>query len=267
MERCIDVAEFLAAPVGRCIAGRSWLYLYPQPGFCGFVMWGRPDPEDLERLVRVLRVELEAPPHVSLVDARRVEEADPRAFSVLEHYVRAEHAALGRAVTKLAIVRPEGLVGAVIAGFFGVTPPPYPVELFEDRARAVAWLGVTGAAFVLEAIEREVVRASGEPPLLRDLRAMLETRLQDGPSLATIAKALGLSERSLQRKLGEHGSTFQAELNAARVRVAKRLLRESPVSLTEVAFETGCASLASFSTLFRRATGETPTAFRRRRLR
>lgn len=264
MEACVDVAEFVADPVGHCIAGRSWLYFYPQPGFCGFVMWGRPAPDDLERLVHVMRIELGAAPHVSLVDARHVEAADPRGFSVLERYVREEHEALGRAVTKLAIVRPEGLVGAVIAGFFGVTPPPYPVELFDDRARAVAWLGVPEAPSVLAAIACEEERASGEPPLLRDLRATLETKLGADPSLASIAKMLGLSERSLQRKLGEHGTTFQAEVNAARVRVAKRLLRESNASLTQIAFETGCASLASFSALFRRATGETPSAFRQR---
>ncbi len=265
MEACVDVAEFLADPVGRCIAGRSWLYVHPRPDFCGFILWGRPEPDDLERLVHVMRVELGAPPHVSLVDARRVEAADPRGFSVLERYVRQEHAALGRAVTRLAIVRPDGWVGAVIAGFFGVTPPPYPVELFDDRARAMMWLGVPDGASMLASIAREEERASGEPPLLRDLRAMLETRLEADPSLGSIAKALGLSERSLQRKLGEQGTTFQAEVNAARVRVAKRLLRESSASLTQVAIATGCASLASFSALFRRATGETPSAYRQRR--
>lgn len=196
--------------------------------------------------------------------ARRVEAADPRGFAVIERYVREEHEALGRAVTKLAIVRPDGLLGAITAGFFGVTPPPYPVEVFDDRRRAVEWLGESGA--VLDEIATEEERATGTPPLLRDLRALLEKKLGDDPSLATVAKTLGLSERSLQRKLGEHDTTFQGEVNAARVRAAKRLLRDTNASLTQIAFDVGCASLASFSALFRRATGTTPSAWRQRKV-
>jgi AraC-like DNA-binding protein len=263
VEACADLKAFLAEPIGRSIAGRTWLYFYPHAGFCGFVVWGKPTSDDLERLVQVLRVELDKAAHVSLIDARRVESADPRGFRVLERYVRAHHAELARAVKKLAIVRPDGIVGAITAGFFGVTPPPYPVELFDDRLRALAWLGVDDAPKVEASLAEEEERASGTPPLLRDLRALLEQRLDD-PSLAAVARVLALSERSLQRKLSEHGTTFQTEANAARVRVAKRLLRETDDKLTRVAHDVGCASLASFSSLFRRATGETPSAFRER---
>lgn len=260
MKPCADLADFVAAPVGRCFAGATWLYFYPHEGLCGFVVWGRPSREDLERLVSVLAVEIGAPPHVSLVDARRVESADPRGFAVLERYVREHHEALGRAVERLALVRPDGLVGAITSGFFGVTPPPYPVAVFEDRESAVAWLGVREPEAVLASLAEEEARAAGTP-LLRDLRALLESRL-DRVTLASAAKALGLSERSLQRKLGELGTTFVAELNQARVRVAKQLLRDSDAKLTQIAHDVGCASLASFSALFRRATGRTPSAWR-----
>lgn len=265
MQACADLAEFLADPVGRCIAGQSWLYFYAQPGFCGFIVWGRPTQPDLERLVQVLAIELGSPAHVSLVDVRRVEGADPRGFAVLEHYVKSHHEALGLAVTKLAIVRPDGIVGAITSGFFGVTPPPYPVEIFEDRARAMAWLDVPNGIEALADLAREEERAAGAP-LLRDLRAIVESKLaQDsaaGATLAGAAKSLGMSERSLQRRLGDHDTTFQAEVNRARVRIAKRLLRETDAKLTQVAHDVGCASLASFSALFRRATGETPSAWR-----
>lgn len=263
VEACADLKAFLAEPIGRSIAGRSWLYFYPHARLCGFVVWGKPTSGDLEKLVRVLEVELRQEPHVSLIDARRVEGADPRGFRVLETYVKKHHAELSRAVERLALVRPDGIVGAITAGFFGVTPPPYPVELFDDRERALAWLGVRNAKEIERAIAEAESNATGAPPLLRDLRALLEQRLDD-PSLATAARVLALSERSLQRKLSEHGTTFQAEANAARVRVAKRLLRETDEKLTQVAHEVGCASLASFSALFRRATGETPSAFRER---
>ena len=260
MEACADLSEFLERPVGRCFAGRTWLYFYAQPGFCGFIVWGRPSQTDLERLVRVLEVELGAPEHVSLVDARRVEGADPRGFAVLEHYVKSHHEALGRAVKKLAIVRPDGLVGAITSGFFGVTPPPYPVGIFEDRAKAITWLEIPEVGAALVELAREEERAAGSP-LLRDLRTLVETNLE-GATLGSAARSLGMSERSLQRRLGDHDTTFQAELNHARVRIAKRLLRETDASLTRIAHDVGCASLASFSALFRRATGEPPSAWR-----
>lgn len=260
MQTCADLSEFLADPVGRCIAGSNWLYFYAQAGFCGFIVWGRPTEADLARLVRVLQVELGSPSHVSLVDAQRLEGADPRGFGVLERYVRTNHVALGRAVQKLAMVRPDGIVGAITSGFFGVTPPPYPVSVFESRADAVAWLEVPDAEVILGELAREEQRAAGTP-LLRDLRAILEAHPGDA-TLTSAAKSLGMSERSLQRRLGDHTTTFQTEVNRARVRMAKRLLRETDAKLTQIAHDVGCASLASFSALFRRATGGSPSEFR-----
>lgn len=263
MKASADLAEFLADPVGRCIAGPTWLYFYAHPGFCGFLVWGRPTEADLERLVRVLEVELDAPAHVALIDARRVEGTDAGGFAVLERYVRENHEALGRVVERLAIVRPDGIVGAITSGFFGVTPPPYPVAIFEDRKKALEWLAVPNREAVLAELAHEEDRSAGAP-LLRDMRALVESNL-GAATLASAAKSLGMSERSLQRRLAGHGTTFAGEVNLARVRVAKHLLAESDAPLTQIAHDIGCSSLASFSTLFRRATGETPSAFRQRR--
>jgi AraC-like DNA-binding protein len=74
-----------------------------------------------------------------------------------------------------------------------------------------------------------------------------------------------VSERTLQRKLGELGTTFQHELSEARVRVAKRLLIDSEAPVTNIALDVGCASLQHFSALFRKHEGESPSTFRKRR--
>ncbi len=76
------------------------------------------------------------------------------------------------------------------------------------------------------------------------------------------ARALGQAPRSLQRHLRDAGTSFQRELDAARVRVAQRLLETSRASLTEIALDVGCASPQHFSALFRRVTGQTPSAWR-----
>ena len=62
------------------------------------------------------------------------------------------------------------------------------------------------------------------------------------------------------------GTSFQLELDAARVRLAKRLLVESDSSLTEIAYDVGCASPQHFSTLFRRVVGAPPSAWRAERV-
>ena len=83
-------------------------------------------------------------------------------------------------------------------------------------------------------------------------------------SVADAAKALGTSERTLQRKLAEAKTTFQGEMAEARVRAAERMLLDRDAPLTSIALETGCASLQHFNAMFRKRRGVTPGLWRRR---
>ena len=78
--RRVSLRELLEAPVGRCVAGAHFLYFYPSDALCGFSLWGRPDVDDMSRLVEALRVELGRERHVSLVDAGGVEAVDASAL-------------------------------------------------------------------------------------------------------------------------------------------------------------------------------------------
>ena len=80
-----------------------------------------------------------------------------------------------------------------------------------------------------------------------------------------IARRLGLSERSLQRRLQELGTTFHQELVALRLAEARRRMLDSDAPLTRIALEVGFASIQQFSTQFREATGEPPSQWRSRR--
>jgi len=97
---------------------------------------------------------------------------------------------------------------------------------------------------------------------VRDLAAVLEA--QPTATLASAASSLAVSKRTLQRVLAEHGSSFRGELDAARVRVAQRLLRESSEAIARVAIEVGCSSPQQLSGLFRRVVGESPREWRAR---
>jgi AraC-like DNA-binding protein len=260
----IDEADFKREPIGACLSSRSFLYFCARPRLCGFVLWGRPDGDDLRQLERVLAIELAPafPAHVSLVDASRLEGVDPAAFAVLHAYVAAHGARLREQVERLAIVRPPGVAGATVSGFFHVAEPPYPTFVAADVKEALDWLGERDDGF-LASLARALEQATSAPALLVALRRILDA--QPGKIvLEDAARTLGVSARSLQRRLQDEDTTYQNELARSQVRAAQRLLRESDASLTAIAYEVGCATPQHFSALFRRVVGETPSAWRAR---
>lgn len=256
-----DTERFRADPVGWCLIGPSWLYWCSDPELFGIALWGRPGLEDIGALSRALTVELGAGvgPHQSVVDASRLDGVDSEAFEVLSGYVRDNHELLSERVTRLALVRPEGMTGAVIAGFFEVLDSPYPVSVFDEAAAALAWLERDpSAARDVDAIISDV---AGVDPLVASLRAALADDLRDS-KLATVARTLGVSDRSLQRKLRSAGTTFSSELCAARLREARKRMVESDAPLTRIALDVGFTSLSHFSTQFRKDCGQTPSQWR-----
>lgn len=76
------------------------------------------------------------------------------------------------------------------------------------------------------------------------------------------ARALALSSRSLQRRLGEEGRNFSGVLRRARMREATRLLTDSDTALSEIGYCCGYADQAHFQRDFLRATNITPRDFR-----
>jgi len=73
-----------------------------------------------------------------------------------------------------------------------------------------------------------------------------------------IARALNLSLRSLQRKLEERGVTFRKLLDDTRQQLAEQYLKDSTLSVSEIAYLLGFAEVSSFSRAFKRWTGHAP---------
>jgi AraC-like DNA-binding protein len=71
-----------------------------------------------------------------------------------------------------------------------------------------------------------------------------------------------MSQRTFQRRLRELGTSFQQEINAAHLRIAKRLMQETDKPLKWIAIESGYASLQYFSSSFRARVGLSPSAWR-----
>jgi AraC-like DNA-binding protein len=77
---------------------------------------------------------------------------------------------------------------------------------------------------------------------------------------ATIARALNLSLRSMQRKLKAQGMSFRKLLDDTRRQLAEQYLKDSTLSVSEIAYLLGFAEVSSFSRAFRRWTGHAPRA-------
>lgn len=83
--------------------------------------------------------------------------------------------------------------------------------------------------------------------------------------ISGVSRALGMSVRSLQRRLREEGTSFQEVLDETRKEVALGQLRESRLDTEAVAFVLGFSHINSFYRAFRRWTGMTPIEYSQRR--
>jgi len=82
------------------------------------------------------------------------------------------------------------------------------------------------------------------------------------PALQEIARDLGMSTRTLQRKLGESGMTFQQVVEETRRELARHYLFQSTVELNGVAFLLGYEDTNSFFRAFQNWEGTTPGEWR-----
>jgi AraC-like DNA-binding protein len=81
-----------------------------------------------------------------------------------------------------------------------------------------------------------------------------------------VAKTLGHSERTLTRKLADEGITYEQVLDQLRQSLALQYIKEQGVSLSQIAWLLGYEGSTSFNHAFRRWTGRSPSAARRKLL-
>lgn len=76
-----------------------------------------------------------------------------------------------------------------------------------------------------------------------------------------------MSARTLRRRLAERGSSYRELLDEARRSLALQRVLDADASFDEIAAALGFNDLSAFYRSFRRWTGNTPAAYRTRRLR
>lgn len=134
----------------------------------------------------------------------------------------------------------------------------------EDALNTANQLGdKTIAGFFDSHLEEAVSKYEEEHSLEKRIRSYVARSLSEGiPAISDVAGELGMSGRTLQRRLADHGYTFQHLVDEARRELAERLLRKTTYSLAEVAFMTGYSEQSAFTRAFKRWAGQTPRSFR-----
>lgn len=96
----------------------------------------------------------------------------------------------------------------------------------------------------------------------RVMRVMLDGLAQGGARQELVAAELGMSQRSLSRRLAGEGTSFVRLLDDLRRDLAQAHLAAG-VEVTQVAFLLGYGEPSSLAHAFRRWTGQSPSAWRR----
>lgn len=240
--------QYRAAPFGAYLVLPRALVFCARPTLWGFAVWGEPNVADIATLTALVARDIapDVPSHTTFVDLRGLELGDPSAFQPLIDHTRAQRAACGARVTRLAVVRPTGLLGMTVAGYFQVIQVPYSVGVFDDFAQAAAWVGGSDLSAALDELTS---RARGVPAWLAHLRTWLEDHARDA-TIEDAARVLARSRRSLQLDLARSSSSFRRELTrrafASPSTPSSTAPSPSPRSLTTSASPRASASAPRF---------------------
>ncbi len=83
------------------------------------------------------------------------------------------------------------------------------------------------------------------------------------PSRSMIAMQLGISERTLQRRLNREQTSYQAVLDTTRYQIACDLLKNTTLPLSDIATQLSFAEPSAFYRAFKKQEGMTPGRFRK----
>ena len=118
---------------------------------------------------------------------------------------------------------------------------------------------------LIPALDEALGRFQPRSSFSERVKVVLKRRLASGrPDISAVARDLGTSERTLQRRITEEGSTFRSLVQDSRRELGHKLLSGDAADIAEVACLLGFQDVTSFYRAFRGWEGTTPQAWRRR---
>jgi AraC-like DNA-binding protein len=176
----------------------------------------------------------------------------------------------GRALQPVAVALMHQRIAesAQIDGYFGHTID-FGAEMDELAfAGEAAKLPVVSAdrylhKLVIEHCAAALSRGKSRGPIQVDVENAIAALLPHGNTqLTNVARKLGVTPRTLRRKLAAEGVTFAGILEDLRFALARHYLAEQDLPISRIAWLLGYAEVSAFSHAFRRWSGRTPRADR-----
>jgi len=97
------------------------------------------------------------------------------------------------------------------------------------------------------------------------VKCLIKSRLYEGcPGIDSIASVVGVSVRTLQRKLASAGRTYSDLVQQARFEEASKMLTRGDAKVIDIAYDLGYEDPSNFSRAFRNFAGASPCEFRAR---
>ncbi len=120
---------------------------------------------------------------------------------------------------------------------------------------------------LLKILKRHCQQILGARPKADDLvfevKQLITTLLPSGqPKIDTVARELGMSSRTLTRRLAEDGLIYRGLLDEVRRKLALQYLKDRRISIKKVAYLLGYSEVSAFYHAFRRWTGSSPVQHR-----
>lgn len=116
-------------------------------------------------------------------------------------------------------------------------------------------------------LQQTATHQAGKSPLTEadfatSLRLLLIGHVDECININDCADMVGMSSRTLQRRLAAHETTFNQVLDQTRFDLAQQLLSDQSISVTDIAGELGYQDPANFSRAYRRWAGVSPRKYR-----
>ena len=108
-----------------------------------------------------------------------------------------------------------------------------------------------------------LAEATAPPTISHQVKGALKRILASGrPEMVEVAREIGMSERTLQRRITEEGTSFRQLMLETRQEVVRHLLIEPSIEIEEIAGLLGYEDTNSFYRAFRSWEGTTPARWR-----
>jgi len=104
------------------------------------------------------------------------------------------------------------------------------------------------------------------PGWVKELKEIIQDQIDTNLSLTDISKSLDIHPSYLSREFSKHfdNLSFGEYIRKLRIEKAIELMKTSPYSLTEIAYLTGFSDQSHFTRIFKKHTGQNPSAYRKK---